>query len=76
MDKRYKGKKRIKPNKKKPKAKMPGKNYEGHDPLVSSDTTMETVSKPVDKDNWNRADMSLARMTQNKGVSRQKVRIK
>lgn len=76
MDKRYKGKKRVKPTKKNPKGKQASGDYEGHEPLIKGDKTLESVAAPVDRNNWNRADMTLARMIGNKGISRQKVRIK
>lgn len=50
--------------------------YESHEPLVKGDPMLKTSAAPVDKGNWNRADMTLKRMTQNSGIPRQKVRVK
>jgi hypothetical protein len=79
MDKRFKGKKRVRPVRKTPKsanAGSTGKKLKKKQPLLSSGPATSSSSAPVDKDNWNRADMTLDRMTKNHGIPRQKVRMK
>lgn len=68
-------------NKKKDKMmkKMAGKNfdqYRNQEPLLKSGESTTTDIKPVDKENYNRADSMLRNLTQNTGIPRQKVRMK